>query len=110
MLAIDSGLRASEVRALRRRDLALEWRDNVIVSGRLVVAKSKTDAGTGRLVPLTQRVCGVLTLWLARFPEAGPDNYVFPRHKVGIRGNDRTPCVWDVRESGFGSTQTTIGQ
>ena len=31
VLAIDSGLRASEVRALRRRDLALEWREGVIV-------------------------------------------------------------------------------
>jgi len=95
ILAIDTGLRASEVRALRRRDLALEWRNGVIQSGRLVVSKSKTDAGTGRIVPLTRRVCGVLTLWLSRFPEAGRDSYVFPRHKVG--GNDRAPWIWDVR-------------
>jgi integrase len=64
-LSVDTGLRASEVRALRRRDLALEWRDGVIVAGRLVVPKSKTDAGTGRVVPLTRRVCLALTLWLS---------------------------------------------
>jgi integrase len=97
VLAIDSGLRASEVRALRRRDLALEWREGVIVSGRLLVAKSKTEAGTGRVVPLTRRVCGVLTLWLSRFPEAGPDSYVFPSHKVGLGGKDHAPLIWNVR-------------
>lgn len=69
----------------------------LIVSGRLLVAKSKTEAGTGRVVPLTRRVCGVLTLWLSRFPDAVPDSYVFPRHKVGIAGKARTPCIWDVQ-------------
>jgi integrase len=62
MLSIDTGLRASEVRSLRRCDLSLEWRDSVIISGRLVVPKSKTEAGAGRVVPLTRRVCGALTL------------------------------------------------
>lgn len=97
ILAIDTGLRASEVRALRRCDLALEWRDGIITGGRLVVPKSKTDAGTGRVVPFTRRVCGALTLWLGRFPAAGPDAYLFPRHKVGLGGNDRAPWLWDVR-------------
>jgi integrase len=97
MLSIDSGLRASEVRSLSRRDIALEWRDGVIVAGRLVVPKSKTEAGTGRIVPLTRRVCAVLTLWLSRFADAGPDSYVFPRHKVGLGGNGRAPWVWAVR-------------
>jgi integrase len=39
LLSIDSGLRSSEVRSLRWRDLVLEWRDGVIVTGRLVVPK-----------------------------------------------------------------------
>lgn len=95
--AIDTGLRASEVRSLRRRDLTLEWAEGVIVAGRLTVPKSKTEAGTGRIVPLTRRICGVLTLWLSRFPDAAPDAYVFPRHKVGIAGKDRTPCIWSVQ-------------
>jgi integrase len=97
VLSIDSGLRASEVRSLRRRDLALQWRDGVITAGRLVVPKSKTEAGTGRVVPLTWRVCAALTLWLSRFSDAGPDTYVFPRHRVGLGGNKRAPRIWDVR-------------
>jgi integrase len=96
-LSVDTGLRASEVRALRRRDFALEWRDGVIVAGRLIVPKSKTDAGTGRAVPLTRRVCGALTLWLSRFPDATADSYVFPRHKVGLAGNKREPRLFDVK-------------
>jgi integrase len=97
ILAVDTGLRASELRALRRRDLALEWHDGLIVAGRLVVPKSKTDAGTGRVIPFTRRLCAALSLWLSRFPDHGPDAYVFPRHKVGLAGNKRVPKVWSVR-------------
>jgi integrase len=97
VLAVDTGLRASEIRSLRRKDLALEWRDSVIVSGRLIVPKSKTEAGTGRVVPLTRRVCAALSLWLSRFPDAGADSYVFPRHKVGLGGKNGAPVIWGVQ-------------
>ncbi len=56
-LSLDSGLRASEVRALHRRDLNLVWQAGVITSAEIVVPKSKTDAGTGRVIPLTRRAC-----------------------------------------------------
>jgi integrase len=91
ILSLDSGLRASEVRSLRRQDLRLKWRDGVIEKGELTVPKSKTEAGTGRTVPFTSRVCAVLTLWLSRFPDPGPNGYVFPRFSVGIEGNARRP-------------------
>lgn len=97
LLSIDTGLRTSEARSLRIRDLSLEWRDGVIVAGRLTVPKSKTDAGAGRVIPLTRRVCAVLTLWLSRFPDAPADSYVFPHHKVGLAGNSRQPVIWDVK-------------
>jgi len=32
VLAVDTGLRASEIRSLRRKDLAVEWRDGVITA------------------------------------------------------------------------------
>ncbi len=95
-LSVDSGLRASEVRALRRADLALKWKDGAINSGILSVPKSKTDAGVGRTVPLTSRACGVLTLWFSRFPEAKSDSYVFPRYSVGLAGNARRALFRDV--------------
>jgi len=84
LLSLDTGLRKSEARLLRRSDLALTWERGVIASGELVVGKSKTDAGAGRVIPLTKRVCAVLSLWLSRFLDAGPDSYVFPRHSVGF--------------------------
>ena len=102
ILTIDSGLRASEVRNLRYRDLNLTWTNGAIESGWLTVSKSKTEAGTGRTVPLTRRTCAELTVWLSRFGEGdagsmkvirlktGPsDNYLFPFYKVGVSGNDR---------------------
>ena len=85
ILAIDTGLRASEARSLRRKDLELTWEDGTIVAGRLIVPSSKTEAGRGRAVPLTRRLCGTLTLWLSRFPEATPESYAFPHHRVAAR-------------------------
>jgi integrase len=96
IVSLDSGLRASEVRSLRRKDLKLEWRNGVIKNGELTVPKSKTEAGTGRTVPFTSRVCAVLTLWLSRFSNAEPNDYVFPRFSVGVEGNARRPHFYSV--------------
>ena len=96
ILAIDTGLRASELRSLTRRDLSLVWENGTIHQGALTVPKSKTDAGTGRLVPLTSRACAVLSLWLSRFPNAEQGSYVFPRHRVGLGGDARKPYIWDI--------------
>jgi integrase len=85
VLTMDTGLRASEARSLRRRDLELTRKDGAIAAGRLIVAKSKTEAGKGRTIPLTNRVCAALTLWLSRFPEAGPGSFIFPHHRVACR-------------------------
>ncbi len=96
-LSLDAGLRPAETRALRRRDLNLVWRDGAIEEGEVVVGRSKTEAGTGRAVPLTKRACAALTLWLARFSEAGPDCYLFPFHHVGLAGQKRLPHLWGVK-------------
>lgn len=101
VLSLDAGLRPAETRALRRRDLNLTWRDGVIDTGEIVVGRSKTEAGSGRCIPLTQRACGALTLWLSRIGEAGPDAFVFPFHHVGISTeknsrNKRIPWLWGV--------------
>jgi len=74
LLTLDAGLRPSETRALRRRDLTLTWRNGTIAEGELVVPQSKTEAGTGRVVPLTRRLRGTYSLaravrgcWPGRF-------------------------------------------
>ncbi len=96
VMAIDTGLRASELRHLRRRDLQLTWADGFIESGAVVVSRSKTEGGTGRMVPLTRRACAVLSLWLSRFPDAEPDSYAFPQHCVGFASNKRKPLLYDL--------------
>ena len=96
VLSIDTGMRASEVQALRHRDLKLNWLNDDVASGEVVVSKSKTVAGTGRLIPFTRRVCACLSLWLSRFPQAAPESFVFPSHQVGIAGNSRTVGIYDV--------------
>ena len=48
--------------------------------GEIVVRRSKTEAGTSRVVPLTQRAAAALIAWLDGLPLAGPDAYLFPRH------------------------------
>jgi integrase len=96
VLCLDAGLRATEAKTLRRCDLKLEWQDRVIARGELVVAKSKTEAGAGRKIPLTRRACSVLTLWLSRFPAADQEAFVFPSHQVGFAGDGRGPLIYAV--------------
>jgi integrase len=96
LLSLDAGLRPSETRSLRRRDFNLVSRNGAIAEGEIVVRRSKTDAGSGRLIPLTRRVCAALTLWLSRFPDAGQDAFVFPFHHVGFAGNSHQPHIWGV--------------
>jgi len=94
---MDIGLRASEVRALRRMDLDLVWRDGVIVRGTVRVPKSKTEDGTGRTVPLSSRVAAVLSLWLSRFEGAPPDAFVFPHHQVILGRAGAGPVIREVQ-------------
>jgi integrase len=89
MIALNTGLRASEIRGLR-------WESVDFLGQSLVVGKSKTAAGTGRVVPLNPRALAVLTHWRAQFSGAQPEHHVFPQEKYGIAGNDRLPCAWQV--------------
>jgi integrase len=82
VLAIDTGIRAAELRSLRHRDLLLMHDGVSFVGGEIVVPKSKTEAGKGRSIPLTKRAVNGIAEWLRRFPSAGPDSYLFPRHFV----------------------------
>jgi integrase len=96
VLSLDAGLRPAETRALRRSDLNLAWHAGVIASSEVIVGRSKTEAGSGRSIPLTQRACGALTLWLSRIGEAGPDAFLFPFHHVGLAGNGRKAHLWGI--------------
>ena len=96
VISIDTGMRLGETQALTHKDLRLVWKDGAIQRGELTVPKSKTAAGTGRVIPLSRRVCACLSLWLERFPDAGPDSFLFPSHKVGLAGNSRVPVLYNI--------------
>lgn len=96
-IAIDAGLRSAEIKALRHKDLRLEWKNGCIASGEIVVPRSKTEAGRLRIVPLTPAVCSALTMWVARFPKATADSYVFPRHKIAMIKGGQAVLIREIR-------------
>jgi integrase len=89
MLAINTGMRASEIRGLT-------WAQVDFFANILAVGKSKTAAGTGRLIPLNPRAVAVLTHWRSLFPGAQAEHHVFPHEKYGLAGNDRKQCAYEV--------------
>jgi len=89
MLAINTGMRASEIRGLK-------WEQVDFLANSLTVGKSKTAAGTGRVIPLNARSIAVLSHWRGLFPGAEPNHFVFPHEKYGLAGNDRQQCAYEV--------------
>jgi hypothetical protein len=51
-LSLDAGLRPSDTRALRHSNLRLVWRGGAIAEGEVIVGDSKSEAGSGRAVPV----------------------------------------------------------
>jgi integrase len=80
-LALATGARYNVIRTLR-------W-SRIDFAGRcLRFGKDKTDAGTGREVPLNQRALATLTFWAQQFPNRKPGDYVFPSEKCGGAGRE----------------------
>lgn len=71
VLALNTAMRKSEIRQLRWGQIDLEKRA-------LTVGHSKTDAGTGRMIPLNSAAFEVLLRWASRSPNAKPEDYAFP--------------------------------
>ena len=92
LLAINTGMRASEIRLLT-------WEQVDFLAKSLVVGKSKTAAGTGRIIPLNLRALAMLTHWRGLFPNAQPKHFVFPAEKYGFAGNDRKLCSYGIDPS-----------
>jgi integrase len=70
-LALNTALRKNEIRTLR-------WQQIDLVERTLIVGRTKTEGGSGRLIPLNSFAYATLVRWASRFPEAKPDHYVFP--------------------------------
>lgn len=86
MLALNTGMRYSEMRVLSWSQVDLERQT-------VRVGKSKTEAGAGRTIPLNERATKVLQFWADQFPKRKPDEFVFASERYGAGGNDFHPCL-----------------
>ncbi len=87
VLALSTAMRYGEIRLLK-------WSQVDFGKRTLTVGESKTEAGTGRILPLNDRAFQVLSMWAARFPNRESQHYVFPSEKYGAAGDDFKPCAW----------------
>ena len=86
-LALNTGLRYSELRLLR-------WWQVDFTRRSLTVGRSKTEAGTGRVIPLNDRATAVVTFWAEQFPTREPDHFVFPTERYGAGGNGFSRSIY----------------
>jgi Phage integrase family len=70
-LGLITSLRHSEVCEVR-------WADVNMTRRVLVVGETKTEAGGGRPVPLTQPAWVALDVWASRFPNSKATEFIFP--------------------------------
>ena len=83
-LALHTGMRRGEIQSLR-------WRQIDFLNRTLMVGETKTEAGTGRVIPLNERALLTLQSWATNFPDRQPEHFVFPWEHYGFAGNDRKP-------------------
>ena len=93
VLDLNCGLRDKELRELRWRQIDL------VHKKQLTVGKSKTDAGTGRVIPLNETALIALQAhaawYIRRFKECKPEWYVFPAGQA--QPNDPTRPVTSLK-------------
>jgi integrase len=83
LIALNTCMRYSELRLLR-------WEQIDLKSCTLTVGLSKTDSGTGRLLPLNDRATAILGFWAGLFPLREPSHFVFPAERYGASGDGVT--------------------
>jgi integrase len=87
LIALNTCMRYSELRLLR-------WGQVDLNSCTLTVGHSKTESGTGRLLPLNDRAVAILGFWASLFPLREPGQFVFPAERYGASG-DGVTVVYD---------------
>ena len=70
-LALNTALRKNEIRTLRWSQIDFQKRE-------LIVGRSKTAGGSGRVIPLNQPAFDALVRWAGRLVESNSGDYVFP--------------------------------
>lgn len=88
VLALNTGMREAEIRTLRWQQVDLEAR-------MITVGKAKTVAGSGRHIPMNDRLTLAIRTWAKRFPEREPLHCVFPAEQYGQPG-EKKPGRYDA--------------
>ena len=83
LTSFHTGLRSEELRLLR-------WHQVDLLEGTIIVGKSKTEGGEGRLVYLSALAVQTLQNWRSQFPDVKPNHAVFPRESYGLKGKKGT--------------------
>lgn len=58
------------------------------------MGESKTEAGRGQPIPLTQPAWAALEMWSSRFPDRKPNHFVFPSSENGRIDPERPIGNW----------------
>jgi integrase len=82
LLSLFTGLRSFELRNLK-------WKQIDLLNATVTVGKSKTTAGEGRVVNLSESALELITNWRGNF-EALPQHYVFPSEQYSCTRVCRT--------------------
>lgn len=88
LLALNTCMRYSEIRFLC-------WEQIDLKTCTLTVGLSKTESGTGRVLPLNDRAVAILGFWASLFPKREPSHFVFPSERYGASGDGFT-VVYDT--------------
>jgi integrase len=83
-LALHTGMRRGEIQSL-------QWQQIDFLGRSLTVGDSKTDAGSGRVIPLNDVALATLKAWATNFPERKQENFVFPSEHYGFAGDNCRP-------------------
>lgn len=81
-LALHTGMRRGEIQSL-------QWFQIDFMNRTVTVWATKTEAGTGRVIPLNHRAFATLQGWATNFTDRKSEHFVFPSEHYGIAGNDR---------------------
>lgn len=75
----NTGLRNAELRRAR-------WSQVDFLKAEFQVGKAKTAGSEGRIIPLNRAALGAFKEWKMRWPNAKPEDYIFPTEKLMFKG------------------------
>jgi integrase len=81
VLLLNTGMRVSELRMLR-------WRNVDLLERTITVGHSKTQGGAGRVIPLNLEAFNVLVEWRSHLDEPAPAHFLFPTERYGLEGDE----------------------